>query len=59
MGRHDGLWRFTIGQRARIMSMTDKAFVAYKDLAKNEIQVVLGTYVLLLAKDIFDRRNFQ
>ncbi|KAF7799614.1 hypothetical protein EIP86_010852 [Pleurotus ostreatoroseus] len=43
VGHHDGLWRFTIGQRARIMSMTDKAFVAYKDFAKNEIQVVLGT----------------
>ncbi|KAJ3552140.1 hypothetical protein NM688_g4307 [Phlebia brevispora] len=44
VGRHEGLWRFTIGQRARVMSMADKAFVARKDMRKNEIQVVLGTH---------------
>ena len=38
-----------MGQRARIMSMSDKAFVASKDIQKNEIQVVLGTYVLSLS----------
>ena len=43
VGQHDGLWRFTVGQRARIMSMPDKAFVAGKDVARNEIHVVLGT----------------
>lgn len=43
VGHHDGLWQFTIGQRARIMSMSEKAFVAHKDVEKNEIQVVLGT----------------
>ena len=44
---HDGLWNFTIGQRARIGGMEEAMFVAKKGVGETEqdILVVPGRYV--------------
>ncbi|XP_033745789.1 mitochondrial tRNA-specific 2-thiouridylase 1-like [Pecten maximus] len=42
IGIHDGIHKWTIGQRARLEA-GEKAFVASKDLASNNIMVVFGT----------------
>ncbi|EPS94772.1 tRNA-methyltransferase [Fomitopsis schrenkii] len=42
VGRHEGVWHYTIGQNARIPGLAQKAFVARKDLQQNTIYVVGG-----------------
>ncbi|KAH9952026.1 5-methylaminomethyl-2-thiouridylate-methyltransferase [Amylocystis lapponica] len=42
LGRHRGLWSYTIGQGARIAGLPQKMFVAKKDLHTNVIYVVPG-----------------
>ncbi|KAL5489932.1 hypothetical protein ACEPAI_4764 [Sanghuangporus weigelae] len=43
LGRHQGLWRYTIGQRARIGGQPVPMFVARKDTSHNTIYVVPGS----------------
>ncbi|KAI0726679.1 tRNA-specific 2-thiouridylase [Fomitopsis betulina] len=43
VGRHEGLWHYTIGQNARIPGLAQKAVVARKDLQQNTIYVVGGS----------------
>ena len=45
LGRHQGLWNYTIGQNARIPGLAQKAFVARKDLQQNTVYVVGGPCV--------------
>jgi len=40
IARHPGLWRYTLGQNAKVQGMPQKMFVSHKDPAKNEIHVV-------------------
>lgn len=43
IGKHAGLWTYTIGERAKIGGMLMKMFVAKKDMRKNIIYVVPGS----------------
>ncbi|KAH9917443.1 tRNA-specific 2-thiouridylase [Fomitopsis serialis] len=43
VGRHQGLWQYTIGQNARISGLDRKAYVARKDLEHNIVYVVPGS----------------
>ena len=43
LGRHQGLYSYTIGQNARIKGMAQKMFVARKDPKENAIYVVPGS----------------
>lgn len=43
LGRHEGLWTLTIGQRCRIGGLAQPGFVAAKDAALNRIMVAQGT----------------
>ena len=47
IGKHTGLWTYTIGEKARIGGMPMKMFVAKKDTRKNIIYVVPGSCVAL------------
>jgi len=40
LATHPGLWRFTIGQNAKIKGLPRKMYVSHKDPKKNEIHVV-------------------
>lgn len=40
LGRHNGIWTLTIGQRARISGLKCYHYVAEKDVEKNEVYVV-------------------
>ena len=42
LGTHQGLWHYTIGQRARLPGMKEKWFVASKDVERNRVVVVPG-----------------
>lgn len=48
MGSHDGLWHYTIGQRARIAGMEERWFVAKKGIgeSRQDILIVPSAYVL-------------
>ena len=41
LGRHNGLWTYTIGQGAKLPGLAQKLFVAGKDRQKNAIYVAL------------------
>ena len=41
VGRHNGLWTYTIGQCAKLSSIPTRLFVASKDREKNAIYVAL------------------
>lgn len=41
LGRHNGLWTYTIGQRAKLSGLSTKLFVASKDHEKNVIYVAV------------------
>ncbi|KAI0822810.1 tRNA 5-methylaminomethyl-2-thiouridylate-methyltransferase [Trametes gibbosa] len=43
VGQHQGLYTFTIGQNARVKGMTEKMFVARKDIQENALYVVPGS----------------
>ncbi|EKM55235.1 uncharacterized protein PHACADRAFT_255702 [Phanerochaete carnosa HHB-10118-sp] len=43
LGKHQGLWQFTLGQNARIPGLREKMFVCDKDPEWNEILVVPGS----------------
>lgn len=49
LGPHNGLWHYTIGQRARLPSKEERWFVARKGVgeSKKDVLVVPGAYVLL------------
>ncbi|KAK4053010.1 hypothetical protein OIV83_001743 [Microbotryomycetes sp. JL201] len=40
VGRHRGLWRYTIGEGARLPGQPQRLFVGHKDIARNTITVV-------------------
>ncbi|KAK4058767.1 hypothetical protein OIO90_000213 [Microbotryomycetes sp. JL221] len=40
LGRHQGLWRYTIGEGARLAGLPQRLFVAHKDVSSNTIMVV-------------------
>lgn len=42
IGRHSGLWRYTIGQGAKIPGLPQRAFVVQKDPTNNRLVVVCG-----------------
>ncbi|KAI8054985.1 5-methylaminomethyl-2-thiouridylate-methyltransferase [Syncephalis plumigaleata] len=44
IGTHQGIFSWTIGQRVTICFGNEKWFVSHKDIAKNQIFVVPGTY---------------
>lgn len=48
LGKHEGLWQFTVGQNARIAGRPEKMFVADKDAKMNEILVVPGRCVSVI-----------
>ena len=50
LAEHAGIWRYTIGQGAKLRGMKERMFVAAKDPAKNEIMVVPGTCVCARAR---------
>jgi tRNA U34 2-thiouridine synthase MnmA/TrmU len=39
---HQGLWSFTIGQGAKLPGMSEKMYVARKDITTNTVFVVCG-----------------
>lgn len=39
LGTHQGLWRYTIGQKARIPGMAEQMVVAKKDVGTNVLHV--------------------
>ncbi|KAJ9092795.1 hypothetical protein QFC21_006670 [Naganishia friedmannii] len=43
VGQHNGLWHYTIGQKAKLGGMDQKYFVARKDAGRNEVVVVPGS----------------
>ncbi|KAG8981791.1 hypothetical protein FRB90_006985, partial [Tulasnella sp. 427] len=43
LGQHTGLWRYTIGQGARISGQLSKLFVAGKDYERNAVIIVPGS----------------
>lgn len=43
---HEGLWQYTIGQRARISGLRNKMFVVAKDTEKNAIFIASGLYAI-------------
>ena len=43
VGRHQGLWRYTIGQAAKIPGMKSKMFASHKDANQNAVFVVPGS----------------
>ena len=43
VGKHNGLWRYTIGQGAKLPGMQSKMFVARKDGTENAIFIVAGS----------------
>jgi hypothetical protein len=47
LGRHNGLWTYTIGQGARLPGLATKLFVASKDHRNNAIYVALPESVQL------------
>ncbi|BGP22829.1 hypothetical protein JCM10295v2_001720 [Rhodotorula toruloides] len=40
VGRHNGLWRYTVGERARIGGQSEAMFIANKDAEHNTITIV-------------------
>jgi tRNA-specific 2-thiouridylase len=52
LGRHNGLWTYTIGQGARLPGLTKKLFVAAKDRRKNAIYVALPDHPALFTSSI-------
>jgi tRNA U34 2-thiouridine synthase MnmA/TrmU len=44
IGKHQGLWSYTIGQGARVSGMPEKMFVVRKDVNTKTVYVVPGTY---------------
>lgn len=43
LGSHQGLWRYTIGQNAKVPGQKKKMFVARKDVKDNALFVVPGS----------------
>ena len=42
LGGHEGLWNYTVGERARIPNMLQRWYVADKDTVNNIVYVVPG-----------------
>ena len=42
VGVHEGLWNYTVGERARIPNMLQRWYVADKDTVNNIVYVVPG-----------------
>ncbi|EJD53228.1 5-methylaminomethyl-2-thiouridylate-methyltransferase [Auricularia subglabra TFB-10046 SS5] len=42
LGEHKGVWKFTIGEGARVLGMPQRYYVARKDAVRNEIVAVPG-----------------
>ncbi|BGP13891.1 hypothetical protein JCM10213_002530 [Rhodosporidiobolus nylandii] len=47
VGRHNGLWRYTVGERARISGLSEKMFVGRKDAERNTVVVCSKSSPLL------------
>ncbi|KAI5116685.1 hypothetical protein M0805_007506 [Coniferiporia weirii] len=59
LGTHQGLWRYTIGQAAKIPGMPKRMFVAGKDVTHNKIFVVPGSMHPALFSAGIRTRNFR
>ena len=46
-GQHHGLWKYTVGEGARLSGLPEKLFVAKKDPERNAVIVVPKRYVLV------------
>ena len=54
VGKHQGLWNWTIGQNAKIPGLPERAFVAKKDKERNIVYVVQGRCAnLFRSKTVF------
>ncbi|BGP53739.1 hypothetical protein JCM8202v2_001309 [Rhodotorula sphaerocarpa] len=47
VGRHQGLWRYTVGERARLSGLPEAVYVGRKDPEKNVVVVVPKTSPML------------
>ncbi|GAA5912432.1 hypothetical protein JCM6882_005510 [Rhodosporidiobolus microsporus] len=47
IGQHNGLWRYTVGERARISGLPEKMFVGRKDAERNVVVVCSKSSPLL------------
>ncbi|GAA5848650.1 hypothetical protein JCM8547_004584 [Rhodosporidiobolus lusitaniae] len=47
LGQHQGLWRYTVGERARISGLPEKMFVGRKDVERNAVVVCRKSSPLL------------
>ncbi|BGO89620.1 hypothetical protein NBRC10512v2_001575 [Rhodotorula toruloides] len=47
VGRHNGLWRYTVGERARIGGQSEAMFIASKDAESNTITIVPKSHPML------------
>ncbi|GAA5941023.1 tRNA-5-taurinomethyluridine 2-sulfurtransferase [Sporobolomyces koalae] len=52
LGRHNGLWRYTVGEGARLSGLPEKLFVGRKDVARNAVVVVPKSSPLLRCAQI-------
>lgn len=47
VGKHEGLWKWTVGEGARLSGHKEKMFVGRKDLERNVVVIVPGRHVFL------------
>ncbi|GAA5968288.1 hypothetical protein JCM11641_003798 [Rhodosporidiobolus odoratus] len=52
IGKHNGLWRYTVGERARISGLPEKMFVGKKDIDRNAVVVCSKSSPLLRCASI-------
>lgn len=59
LGKHDGFWYFTVGQRRGIKLPGGPWYVVKKDAEKNEVFISHGAHHELLARDTFEVSNMN
>ncbi|BGO97723.1 hypothetical protein NBRC10513v2_001718 [Rhodotorula toruloides] len=58
VGRHNGLWRYTVGERARIGGQSEAMFIANKDAKSNTITIVPKSHPMLRCVSLLSN-NFR
>ncbi|GAA5978528.1 hypothetical protein JCM10908_004390 [Rhodotorula pacifica] len=58
VGRHEGLWRYTVGERARISGLPQAVFVGKKNAADNTV-VVVPKHSPMLRCTVMGTTNFH
>ncbi|KZT23973.1 5-methylaminomethyl-2-thiouridylate-methyltransferase [Neolentinus lepideus HHB14362 ss-1] len=59
IGKHQGLWNYTIGQGAKVRGLLSKAFVAKKDVENNVVYVVQGSDHPALYSNAMTVKDFE